>query len=226
MFETRDDCPDNATVGEQKTELFDVTKCVVVVIDKQRWYMDPQVSPFIREQPAEIKKQVIETVEAQDKFIDTARKNIVPVIWTTFTEGAPDSPRNTLGLWEKYPDEPRLLATDKEHKFFGGGPTKNEIVVPKHYPDSFSSQEFTQKLKKLEKSTLLIVGGYAGRCVMATAFSGQVNDYDVTVVEDLIIPHPLYPEEKNTTIGVVQTLVGTVTNSSEVTALWETQHST
>jgi nicotinamidase-related amidase len=194
-------------------------RCVLMVVDKQRWYLDSEVSPFLTRRDTDTVRR---EVDAHDSFIRSARSAGVPVVWTLMTEGDDDAPANVLARWARRPDEPRLGRKDPGFDFAGIGPEQDEVVVEKSYPDAFSVPRLVDHLNALARSTVVLVGSYAGRCVLATAFGAQTRGFDVVVPRGLAEPHPCQEHEEHVFLAVIDTIVGYVLTPEQILREWTT----
>lgn len=192
-------------------------RCVLLVIDKQRWYLDPVVSPFLTSSDGAVVRR---EAEAHDEFIVSARSAGVPVIWTLMTEGDDHAPANVLTRWLGRPDEPRLRREDPGFEFIGVGPEPDETVIEKTYPDAFSVPTLSDHLGDLGRSTVVLVGSYAGRCVLATAFGAQNRGFDVVVPRGLAEPHPHQQHEEQVFLAIIDTVVGYAVEPATILRVW------
>lgn len=190
-------------------------QCVLGVIDRQRWYLDPAVTPF-----GPVPHDRARRIAAQDRLIAAARSAGVPVAWTTMTEGDHDAPPNTAHRWRGRVEEPRLRHGDEAFAFAGTPPRPEDVVAHKTYPDAFSSPGFADHLGDLGRTTLVLIGGFAGRCILATAFAAQARDLDVVVPDGLAIPHPAHPEEAAVVEAVIRGVVGHWVNPQQLHRAW------
>lgn len=198
-------------------ELLAPERCAVMVIDKQRWYLDPAVSPFL----AGAEEQVAaEELSRHDRFIDASRAAGVPVVWTVMTEGDDHAPENVLARWRRRPEEPRLRRGDAGFEFAGGQPTSDEAVFEKVYPDAFSVRGVERHLNSIGRSTLVVIGGYAARCVLATAFGAQALGLHVIVPRGLAEPHPGQVHEEQVFLAVIDSVVGHVLDPEQILRRW------
>lgn len=110
-------------------------RCVLLVVDKQRWYLDAAVSPFLTDEDA---GAVAAEVARHDGFIALCRESGIPVVWTKMSEGDDHAPPNVLARWALRPDAPRLRRGDVGFAFAGAEPLPGEAVLEKVYPDAFS----------------------------------------------------------------------------------------
>lgn len=197
--------------------LLEPSKCLLLVVDKQRWYLDPAVSPFLTEADA---SAFAAEVDEHDRFVADARSAAVPVAWTTMTEGGDDAPPNVLARWQRRPSEPRLQRSDPGFAFVGCGPAPGESVFDKVYPDAFSVEALQRHARELERSTVVIIGGYAGRCVLASAFGAQSRGFDVVVPRGLAEPHPRHRHEEEVFLAVVDSVVGYTIPPNVIREAW------
>lgn len=202
---------------EWQAELLSPERCVLVVIDKQRWYLDPAVSPFLANGDPDIARR---EVDEHDRFIEAARSARVPVAWTVMTEGDDHAPSNVLARWTRRPDEPRLRREDPGFAFVGLGPAEGEFLVEKTYPDAFSEPSLFEHITALGRSTIILIGGYAGRCVLATAFGAQNRGLDVVVPRGLAEPHPRQRHEQQVFLAIIDSIVGYGLDPAEVLRAW------
>jgi len=191
---------------------------VLLVIDKQRWYLDPRVSPFFTDTDA---VRMTSEVQAHDRFIDSARAADVPVVWSVMTEGDHHAPPNVLARWDRRPSEPRLRRGDAGFDFAGIGPSESEPVFEKVYPNAFSAAELGSHIRRLGRSTVVLIGSYAGRCVLATAFGAQDAGLHVVVPVGLAEPHPDQDHEEKVFNAVIDSVVGYVVEPAELLARWD-----
>jgi len=194
-------------------------RCVLLVIDKQRWYLDPAVSPFLGDADIDVARREI---DAHDRFIDGARTAGLPIIWTLMTEGDDHAPANVARRWVRRPDEPRLRREDSGFSFVGASPEPGDVVVEKAYPDAFSVPTLASAIQELDRSTVVLVGSYAGRCVLATAFGAQNQGLDVVVPRGLAEPHPYHEHEEQVFLAIIDTVVGYAIDPAEILAVWGT----
>lgn len=192
-------------------------RCVLVVVDKQRWYLDPEVSPFLTPSDTELVRR---EVDAHDDFIRSARSAGVPVVWTLMTEGDDHAPANVLARWARRPDDPRLRREDPGFDVVGIGPENDEMVVEKSYPDAFSVPSLVDHVNYLGRSTVVLVGSYAGRCVLATAFGAQTRGFDVVVPRGLAEPHPRQEHEEQVFLAIIDTVVGYALEPTTILREW------
>ncbi len=198
-------------------ELSAPDQCALMVIDKQRWYLDPAVSPFLAGADGRVTE---EELSRHDRFIDLSRAAGVPVIWTVMTEGDDHAPENVLARWRRRPEEPRLRRGDVGFAFAGGQPTSAETIFEKVYPDAFSVCGVAEHLNSIGRSTVVVIGGYAARCVLATAFGAQARGFHVIVPRGLAEPHPRQVHEEQVFLAVIDSVVGHVLDPEQILRRW------
>ena len=198
-------------------ELLAPEQCCLIVIDKQRWYYDPAVSPFARDRdPSHARADV----QGIDELVSVARQGGVPVLWTRMSEGAVDAPENVAVRWRQRPGEPRLQPGDPGYEIWGVQPGRRELVVDKDYPDAFSVSLLPTWLDQHGVQTVVLVGGYTSRCVLATAFGAQSHGLHVLIPEGLADPHPGLPSEERIALEVVRSAVGWVVTPQVLAETW------
>lgn len=136
------------------------------------------------------------------------------------TEGDDHAPANVLARWERRPADPRLRREDPGFDFVGIGPEEDELIVEKSYPDAFSEARLLDHLSALCRSTVVLVGSYAGRCVLATAFGAQTRGFDVVVPRGLAEPHPRQEHEEQVFLAIIDTVVGYALEPNEILHQW------
>jgi nicotinamidase-related amidase len=197
---------------------------VLLVVDKQRFYTDPSLSPFFR---GHVDPPWCATaVRTQDALIAAARSSGVPVVWALTVEGPPYGSPSNHWRWHNDPDEPRLGPGDLGYEVDGEQPRPEEAVVQKQYPDAFTSPGLQAAVAACSRRNVVIIGGYAGRCVLATAFGANVHGYGVVVPQGLVVPHPSYRDEELTAYNVAHTMLGSVPDGGKVLSQWGRSNST
>jgi nicotinamidase-related amidase len=88
------------------------------------------------------------------------------------------------------------------------------------YPDAFAVAELDRRLAGLGRDTVVLIGGYAARCVLATAFGAQRHGYHVVVPRGLAEPHPRHVEEEAVSLAVIDSIVGYVVEPEVVAKSW------
>lgn len=68
--------------------------------------------------------------------------------------------------------------------------------------------------------TIVLIGGYAGRCVLATAFGAQSRGLHVVVPRGLAEPHPRHRQEEAVFLAVIDTVLGHVLDPEALERRW------
>lgn len=136
-------------------------------------------------------------------------------------EERPDADtENVAKKWHGWGSEPRLEKGSPGFEFVGERPKGSERVFEKQYPDSFSNSGLGDHLKRLGTKTVIVVGAYAGRCVLATAFGAQQRGLHVVVLAGHTFAHPNNPGELEVTGEVIRSLVGYAVTPQDLLAAW------
>lgn len=207
----------NVGLGDPLEDLLAPERCVLLVVDKQRWYLDAAVSPFLAREDADA---VALEVSRHDRFIDLCRGSGIPVVWTVMTEGDDHAPPNVRARWTRRPDAPRLRRGDAGFAFAGAEPRSGEAVFEKVYPDAFSVDALQGCLQRLARTTIVLIGGYAARCVLASAFGAQSRGLHVVVPRGLAEPHPRHRQEEAVFLAIIDTVVGHVLDPEALERRW------
>jgi ureidoacrylate peracid hydrolase len=203
--------------------LFLPGKTAVLVIDVQNEYLNasrlqirglsPQ--PDIRAKISKLKQ-----------FIEKAREKDVVIVWTQMAESISASP------------EPISQKIMLDMQAFGGvaldstpgqtsynfiedlAPIKTDVVIKKNHYDAFSNPKLIKALKQMGVSSVVLTGGYASRCVFATAHGAINNDLHVLALEDLMF-YPLeFIAELPTALNIINSIIGYTTSSDELLSSW------
>lgn len=181
----------------------DRERCAVIVVDKQRAYFGagrPGVTPPVLQ-------HISRSLDAIDHFIDGCRGLGAPIIWTQMAEDPTCAPAN---LAPQITDEWAFSVGSSEWEIVGRQPMTGEPVIRKQWPDAFTGTVLDELLRRQRVELLVIVGGYAGRCVLATAFAAASKGYFVAVPRGLALGCPNSPEEEDVAMTVVGATVGRV----------------
>ena len=86
--------------------------------------------------------------------------------------------------------------------------------------DAFASTTLSDHLRQKGVRTIVCVGAYAGRCVLATAFGANGHGFDVVLARGLAVPHVDFPEELRVAEATIASILGYVIEPSELLARW------
>lgn len=200
-----------AEISELK-DILDPEKCALLVIDKQVGYFEPMAT-----EPVEMKKKA----QNLDKFIEKARQLNVPVIWTQMTESTKLSPHNIRCKMKIDSFRVELEPGEDPYEFYGSTkPATNEKIVEKQFYDAFSNAELAKYLHSTGKTTVVLVGGYGSRCVLATAFGANSNGLHVVLLEDLIWDPPHFDNELPAAFSIAKGILGYILESKDAVDAW------
>ena len=99
-------------------------------------------------------------------LVGKARAEHVPVIWVQHSDD--NLPMNSDG-WKYVPELQRQ---------------EPEVLIHKHYGDSFEDTTLEHELERLDVGRLIVTGAQTDACIRSTIHGALVRGYDVTLVED------------------------------------------
>ncbi|MEM1503665.1 cysteine hydrolase family protein [Domibacillus sp. 8LH] len=89
-----------------------------------------------------------------------------------------------------------LPDTEGVHIHHTVSPKENEIVIQKHFPNSFLQTELESKLKEKGVTQLVIVGMMTHMCIDATVRAAVDLGFETTLIEDACATKELAYEDK------------------------------
>ncbi len=140
----------------------DLDGAALLVIDIQNFYFPGGQMPLVG--PEEAATKAAELVSC---FRAAGR----PVIWVQHLPKDVDTPDPT-GIAEPYRMRPNLL------------PAQGEVVIGKHYANSFRDTDLQAVLQRMGVKKLVICGMQTHMCVEAAVRAAADLGYEVTVVHD------------------------------------------
>jgi maleamate amidohydrolase len=147
----------------------------LVVVDFQRGFTDPTISPIGTDMP--------EVLEAGAALIEAARAAAVPVFYTVvgYRQDLADA-----GVWPlKYPRlDALLVGTPAVQVDPRVAPRGSEVVVLKQYASAFFGTSLQSMLAANRIDSLIVIGTTTSGCVRATVVDGMQLGYRVVVAED------------------------------------------
>jgi nicotinamidase-related amidase len=156
-----------------------LSQSVVIIIDAQKEYQSGRLPlPGFAGAVAEIQKLLLR-----------ARANRVPVIHVAHT-GKPGSP-----VFDPEKEFARIVDELK--------PEAGEIMVGKHFPNSFTQTSLDEDLKRVGRTDLIIVGFMTHMCVSSTVRQAAEKGYRCTVIAKACATRDL----PDTEVGVVSASV-------------------
>ncbi len=193
----------------------------LVVIDKQIAYFDAnQLSKRNKHLPEDSDK----IVDKIDDFVLSARESGVMVVWTKMAEGVDPSIPNISLKIRTGPDNITTISKpdDTSYNIYGKTtPANHEKIIEKIRYDAFANTELDSWLKSHNIETLVLVGGYASRCVLATSFAANSLGYHVVIPEGVVINQKEDTDELPTFYKIINSILGYVVSSGDILALWD-----
>ncbi len=189
-------------------------KTAVIVVDKQYGYFRRKGSPTT---------QLMDALPKIDAFVKEARSADIKIIWTKMLENPEDSPENIRFIMATGDPLYTTLTrrNDRSYDIIGEAqPTENELVIEKLYYNAFAHTSLAEHLKQNQITTLVFVGGYASRCVLATVTSALDNGFYPVVVQDLVANTDDTSEEVPVALRIIETIYGRVHTEAEVVDAW------
>jgi nicotinamidase-related amidase len=107
-----------------------------------------------------------EVVANVDSLVAKARKEGAPVVWV------------------RHSDEDLVPGTDHWQIVPELEPDESEVIIEKHYGDSFEETSLERLLAELGVGRLIVVGAQTDACIRSTLHGALVRGYDVTLVGD------------------------------------------
>lgn len=202
------------------SELLELKTTALVVIDKQNAYFDAkELSKRNKHSP----DNCDEIVNQIDSFILDARKNGAMVVWTLMTESIGLSPPNISRKIRTGPDNITTISKPGESSYGIYGkvtPVTNEKVIEKIRYDAFVQTDLDSWLKSHGIETLMFVGGYASRCVLATSFAANSLGYRVVIPKGLVTNQKENADELPSFYSIVDAILGYVISPTDILASW------
>jgi ureidoacrylate peracid hydrolase len=204
-------------------ELFQPHNSALIIVDKQNAYMNQTV---LERRGKSIRPDFDQRIANMERVIRYARRLDILTIWTQMTEHIDESP-SPIALKMAYDkaDGARLISAKpgtSDFEFYGASkPAAGELVLPKRRYDSFSNPDLNTYLDEYGRNSVIIIGGFASRCVLATAFGANSHDKDVMVVNDAVVSPAQYADEESTMFAIIDGILGYQTTTDELLANWQ-----
>lgn len=179
----------------------------VIVVDMQNSFAHEDGSLY-----APPSEEVIEDIE---EFVESMRANGSPIVFTkdTHTEEQFEELEHydEFDRWGEHAVENTFGHEIVDDLTVG----ENDRVIEKDTYDAFHNTYLDEELSNRGVENVIVVGTLANVCVMHTASSAALNDYNTIVVEDLV--GYIEEDDKEYALEHVDWLFGSVVNSDEVT---------
>jgi nicotinamidase-related amidase len=187
------------------------TKCALLVIDMQDEFVKPHWSPYWV-------PEATRQVPRIKKLIEHCRKQVIPVIYTVYSDtyGDLDRPRTLSLMPNRFPE----LDIDQSAYFRKGqvwhelAPKKGDIVLSKSSYGAFYETPLATILKNLERDTVIICGTLTNYCCSTTARQAYERSLKVIVGSDITSSH--FPELHETELKVLRRGFAMVLTADEI----------
>lgn len=178
----------------------------VIVVDMQ--------NSFANEDGALYAPPSGEVIEDIEKFIQTMRDNGSPIVFTKDTHT--EEQFEELDHYDEFDRWGEHAVKDTfGHEIVEGLTVEDgDTVIEKYTYDAFHNTRLEGELTNRGVENVLVVGTLANVCVMHTASSAALNDYNTIVVEDLV--GYIEESDKDYALEHVDWLFGNVLKSQEV----------
>ena len=196
-------------------------RCTLVVVDAQRAYLDAATSPFPWRPGQD--RAALAVVHAIGSTAAAARRAGVPVVWTRGAEGGPGAPDQVRLRFDALGDAAVVLVGTPAYELVPDLVDPGEPVIDKDLPGAFSSPRFTRLMSHLRatgRDTVVVVGAYAGKCVLATALGALERRFHPLAVPEAVFAHPGRPGEMGEFKHTFSTTVGHLVPAATLQRCW------
>lgn len=211
--------PEGRKLTPELKELLKPGKTAVIVVDVQGAYCDPnEVLPTLLHSDTD---ELQEMAERLSEFVDKAREAGVTIVWTKMAEH-PDHVSPNLSFKMRVDDTPPISTPDTPgFDYYKVTPREGDIEIVKSHYNSFDGTNLDDQLKERDIQTVVLVGGYASRCITATGFgAADTRDYNLFVPNDLVAVPRRFESEKAAALSVIDTTIGYVVPSADIASVW------
>ncbi len=188
---------------------------VLLVVDKQLSYTgDNQVIERLRgsTQP----NAFTDILPKIDNFIEKCRAKNVEVVWAKMIEDPELSPPN-IATKMRLTDTPSISnPSHPDFEFNGLAPNPDEKVITKKYYDAFAQTDLSAYLQSKGIENVIIVGGYASRCILATTFGANGYGYNVVIVKELVANPASTADEVPFALNIIDSILGYVVDEKDL----------
>lgn len=168
--------------SSSKAVIPDAEAPVLVVIDVTEAFVGPDVAIAAAQKVSRkaCGERAWAAIPNIGKLIEAFRSHDLPIVYTR-----PDPLQQHIGPATRRPD----AAMDKDlSDAFAGGiePRPGEIVMPKVKASVFFGTPISALLNRLDRRTLVLVGGTTSGCIRASAVDATSYGFGVLVAEDAV----------------------------------------
>lgn len=187
----------------------------LLVIDKQAAYFDPR---YVSKRGRNLPQNASQILQDIDSLVHAFRRQDMPVIWTRMIEDKELSPKVIASKMERDEDYTTISRPNDSSFDFAGTtrPLAGEHVINKKYYDAFAQTDLALYLRTHKIDALVIVGGYASRCVLSTCVGANGNDTHVVVPRGCVINQTEFDNETVAFYSMVDAILGYVTDIETV----------
>lgn len=142
----------------------------VVVIDMQRFIVgdDEPILDAIEDHQLAIGEDAWDAIDHIEPFLETARSNEVPVLYTRIVPDETDLSADALEIVDPL------------------APDESEPVIEKSYTSSFFGTDLSSRLVRHGVDTVVLVGNVTSGCVRATAIDAVQYGFDVVLPRECV----------------------------------------
>jgi nicotinamidase-related amidase len=190
-------------------------RTALLVVDMQRAFLEPgeamevpparEIVPRVQELLGIFREQGLPVVFTEFLYAETAPL-LVGTLHPEHRRAAPGTPRG-FGR----PSSSCLLGEANVATVPDLEPRADELVVRKHYYDSFNGTVLDRALRARGISHLVVTGTMTDICVLATVVGGFNHEYRMTVVEDGVAT--LWPDIQRATLDIIGRAFARVTSA-------------
>lgn len=194
-------------------KLINSKDCALVVIDKQRAYMDAGTLGLRNKH---LTADFTVRFNVLEQLILLCRSVNIPIIWTQMVEDPALSPKNIAYIMQN--DHNDSIATPGGDSFDIYGkvhPLKTEKIITKYHYDCFSGTDMANYLEKISTQTLIFCGGFASRCVLGSGFVASGLEYNCIFIKDALINPKEYEGELSLALDTMSGILGYCLNYNE-----------
>ncbi len=183
---------------------FDATKTALIVVDMQRCFCKPSGSLFSKRS-----QEVIPNIQS---FLERARKKDLLIVYTKDAhQKVPSTTHyNEFERWGAH----CVKGTEEAKIVSELEPREKDVIIEKDTYDAFHNTSLNEILNRKEIESVLVTGVLTNVCVLHTASSAALNDYQTTVISDCTAA--LNDYHKEYALKHVDFLFGQVVESSDI----------
>ncbi|MHA1701457.1 MAG: cysteine hydrolase family protein [Promethearchaeota archaeon] len=161
-------------------------RIAVLVIDIQQGFYNYQYGDGV-DKVEDYETLVDGTIQATKKVIRWANAKKIPIIWTMESHRPNKSDIGRELEWEGWhsPEGSDEAGIYKEVQDLIS--PEDCFITAKRRWDAFYQTDLEIVLKGLNVDHLIIIGAYAGACVIATTLGAKMRDYKISLVKDAIL---------------------------------------